>query len=301
MSRKLKALAALNILGWIVAVPLLLFAVVDPFIDFPTLPTRLGESSGGTVQLDSPSRSTSPSRAAERDNSDALRAARDALTLVTSGSAAPIAVAPSLGGAPGSADDRAGTVGQLRARVVTPQSNGTPPAAKPPAAPGSPPATTPPATPPATTPPTPTVPTPPAEAVPSRTPPAPESPQEPESPAGGPDGEDTPPPPESPAPVPETPGTPETPAPPTEDPPPPEIPAPPGDEETPGPEGPETPAPPPEEPAPPMPETPAPVAPAAPEDPPEDPDDKPQIPAAVKPPHEDMPHTEDLGSGPVGS
>ena len=34
MSSRVKALAVLNVLGWLVAVPIMLIAVVDPFVDF---------------------------------------------------------------------------------------------------------------------------------------------------------------------------------------------------------------------------------------------------------------------------
>ena len=39
MSSRVKVLAVLNVLGWLVAVPLLLIAVVDPFVDFGDWPT----------------------------------------------------------------------------------------------------------------------------------------------------------------------------------------------------------------------------------------------------------------------
>ena len=47
-------LAALNVLGWLVAVPLLLVAVVDPFVDFGDWPNRLIGDRRGDVQLRTP-------------------------------------------------------------------------------------------------------------------------------------------------------------------------------------------------------------------------------------------------------
>ena len=41
MSRRVKALAVLNVIGWLVAVPLLLLAVVHPFVDLGKWPNRL--------------------------------------------------------------------------------------------------------------------------------------------------------------------------------------------------------------------------------------------------------------------
>ena len=38
MSSRVKALAVLNVLGWLIAVPMLLVAVVDPFVDFGDWP-----------------------------------------------------------------------------------------------------------------------------------------------------------------------------------------------------------------------------------------------------------------------
>ena len=47
-------LAALNVLGWLVAVPLLLVALVDPFVDFGDWPDRLIGDRQGDVQLRTP-------------------------------------------------------------------------------------------------------------------------------------------------------------------------------------------------------------------------------------------------------
>ena len=54
MSRRVKALAALNVLGWLIAVPILLAAVVDPFVDFGSWPDRLIGGRQGDVQLGTP-------------------------------------------------------------------------------------------------------------------------------------------------------------------------------------------------------------------------------------------------------
>ena len=47
-------LAALNVLGWLVAVPLLLVALVDPFVEFGDWPDRLIGDRRGDVQLRTP-------------------------------------------------------------------------------------------------------------------------------------------------------------------------------------------------------------------------------------------------------
>ena len=283
MSRKLTALAALNILGWVVAVPLLLFAVVDPFVEFPGLPGRVGPSSAGTVHLDEPALGPSrPGRGTPRRD-DPLRAAREALARFAPGSAGTVALVPG-SGAGGGVSPRDRLVADLRSRAGRTRPLGTPPAsrglASPPAPAVAPPASGTPGRVPAVAP----APAPVTEdaARPVRTsePPAPETAQAHDSPPGKPEGQDSAPPPaEAPEPGAEPPVPP---APPAGEPPAPETPPPPASE----PPAPETPAPPAGEPAPPpdAPETPAP-----PEDPPEDPGDKNPIPPAVKPPHEDVP------------
>ena len=52
MSMKLKALAALNVFGWVIAVPVLLFALVSPFVDFDGWPRTIAGGLGdGTITL----------------------------------------------------------------------------------------------------------------------------------------------------------------------------------------------------------------------------------------------------------
>ena len=86
MSRRVKVLAALNVLGWLVAVPLLLVALVDPFVDFSDWPDRVIDDRRGDVQLRTPAaepgsqvkRESARSRA-RRAEDDPLEAAREAL------------------------------------------------------------------------------------------------------------------------------------------------------------------------------------------------------------------------------
>ena len=80
-------LAAVNVLGWLVAVPLLLVAVVNPFVDFGDWPNRLIGDRNGDVQLRTPARpdrpaqtpSTSVKSAESTSEDNPLRAAREAL------------------------------------------------------------------------------------------------------------------------------------------------------------------------------------------------------------------------------
>ena len=80
-------LAALNVLGWLVAVPLLLVAVVDPFVDFGDWPNRLIGDRRGDVQLRTPEApaqrvgkpKTSVKSELESSNDSPLLAAREAL------------------------------------------------------------------------------------------------------------------------------------------------------------------------------------------------------------------------------
>src|SRR5215213_5778554 len=87
MSRRVKVLAALNVLGWLVAVPLLLGAVVDPFVDFGDWPNRLIGDRRGDVQLGTPEApvqhagkpKTSVKSEVQSSSENPLQAARDAL------------------------------------------------------------------------------------------------------------------------------------------------------------------------------------------------------------------------------
>ena len=80
-------LAALNVLGWLVAVPLLLVAVVDPFVDFGDWPNRLIGDRRGDVQLRTPEApaqrvgkpKTSVKSELESSTDSPLLAAREAL------------------------------------------------------------------------------------------------------------------------------------------------------------------------------------------------------------------------------
>src|SRR5262245_7774592 len=63
MSRKLKALGALNLVGWTVAIPLLMVAMVGPLIAFHGWPNGLpGLHGGGKVQLTEPGALSVPAR-----------------------------------------------------------------------------------------------------------------------------------------------------------------------------------------------------------------------------------------------
>ena len=102
----MKALAAINAIGWLVAVPVLLVALVDPFVDFGDWPDRLIGDRGGAVQLRTPeAERREPLRrcAAERRSSedDPLQAAREAVETFNPApaGAAPLAAAPG-GGVP---------------------------------------------------------------------------------------------------------------------------------------------------------------------------------------------------------
>src|SRR3954447_14656052 len=87
MSRRVKVLAALNVLGWLVAVPLLLVAVVDPFVDFGDWPNRLIGDRRGDVQLrttEAPVQhaakpKTTVKSESESSDDNPLRAVREAL------------------------------------------------------------------------------------------------------------------------------------------------------------------------------------------------------------------------------
>ena len=63
MSRKLKALGALNLIGWTVAIPLLMLAMVGPLIAFHGWPSGLpGFHSDGEVRLGEPGERSGPAR-----------------------------------------------------------------------------------------------------------------------------------------------------------------------------------------------------------------------------------------------
>src|SRR6187455_225175 len=65
VSRKLKAFGALNLVGWIVAIPLLMVALVGPLVAFHGSPDHLPNVFGaGTVQLGVPGDRTAPARSA---------------------------------------------------------------------------------------------------------------------------------------------------------------------------------------------------------------------------------------------
>ena len=84
-------LAALNVLGWLVAVPLLLVALVDPFVDYGDWPDRLIGDRRGDVQLRTPDAKprqdvkpeTAKSNSSAAAEDDPLQAARDALAQST--------------------------------------------------------------------------------------------------------------------------------------------------------------------------------------------------------------------------
>src|SRR4051812_14630445 len=63
MSRKLKALGALNLIGWTVAIPLLMVALVSPLIAFHGWPSGLpGFHGDDRVQLSEPGERSAPAR-----------------------------------------------------------------------------------------------------------------------------------------------------------------------------------------------------------------------------------------------
>ena len=105
MSRRVKVLAALNVLGWLVAVPLLLVALVDPFVDFSDWPDRVIDDRRGDVQLRTPAaepgsqvkRESARSRA-RRAEDDPLEAAREALAQFAPAVGAGGAAGPGAGG-----------------------------------------------------------------------------------------------------------------------------------------------------------------------------------------------------------
>src|SRR5215211_99764 len=67
MSRKLKALGALNLIGWTVAIPLLMVALVGPLIAFHGWPSGLpGFHGDDQVQLGEPGELSAPARPAGR-------------------------------------------------------------------------------------------------------------------------------------------------------------------------------------------------------------------------------------------
>ena len=111
MSRRVKVLAALNVLGWLVAVPLLLVALVDPFVDFSDWPDRVINDRRGDVQLRTPAaepgsqvkRESARSRA-RRAEDDPLEAAREALAQFAPAVGAGGAAGPGAGGGRPAAD-----------------------------------------------------------------------------------------------------------------------------------------------------------------------------------------------------
>src|SRR4051812_24321043 len=125
MSRRMKVLAALNVLGWVVAVPLLLVAVVDPFVDFGDWPDRLIGDRRGDVQLRTPE---APAQRAEKpktqvksestsSDDNPLRAAREALERFRP---------PATSGAVPLAGGGVGTGGGLRGQNSPPRSGSSP-------------------------------------------------------------------------------------------------------------------------------------------------------------------------------
>jgi len=105
MSRRLKVLAILTIVGWVIAVPFLLFAVLDPFVKFSDWPSAPGARDGDTVQLREPTPSASARASSDRGRTankgagpgpDPVAAARDALALLAP--RGPVAAAVSFGG-----------------------------------------------------------------------------------------------------------------------------------------------------------------------------------------------------------
>src|SRR6266536_2998977 len=67
MSRKLKALGALNLIGWVVAIPALMVALAGPIVAFHGWPGHLPHFFGSdTVHLGEPGESASPAHSAGR-------------------------------------------------------------------------------------------------------------------------------------------------------------------------------------------------------------------------------------------
>jgi len=286
----MKALAVLNVLGWLVAVPLLLVALVDPFVDFGGWPERLIGGRQGDVQLhpatSAPREGARTPAARTRPADDPLRAAREALRRFRPATGiAPAsggALVPASPGASGGGGDTRGRGGSLRGVAGPGRTNGpalrpigqteTPTAGGVQPAPAGPVVLAPGAgadsagTPPPVAPEVPQAPIRPARVT---EPPPPETPVE-AAPPGDPDG---PGPGPTPTPTPEP--TPEPAATPTVTPQPSATPAP-EPTATPDPPAPEVPVPP-EDP------------PGEPEDPPDPPQDHANIPPAVKPPQDQMP------------
>jgi len=276
MSRRLKALAALNVVGWIVAVPLLLVAFVDPFVDFGDWSDRVIGGREGQVQLrpggsDGDAAARRPERRAQEDP---VRAAREAL--------ARFRPAPAVSGGAGALPVAAGGTGvtALLSRAGRGREGGRPPASgglPAPAAPIPAPGQAEPA--PALGPPVTAIADLPVEAtrpVRATAPPAPENPVEPTAPPGDPNG---PGPGPTPTPTPEA--TPSA----TPDPSPSATPEPtPAATPEPTPAGTATPEPTPV----PTPEPPAPETPVPPQDPPGQPEGG-QATPAIKPPQDELP------------
>src|SRR4051794_9541473 len=126
MSARMKALAVLNVLGWVIVVPLLLLVVVDPFVDFGDWPDRLIGGRDGEVRLHAPAhrattgakaRPRTPAAPAARPSADdPLRAAREAIARFRPATRAPVAsgglvVAGSLGTGSASGGSASGSGG----------------------------------------------------------------------------------------------------------------------------------------------------------------------------------------------
>ena len=128
-------LAALNVLGWLVAVPLLLVALVDPFVDFGDWPDRLIGDRNGDVQLRTPvaadkraaakERSAVQSEAARSAAEDPLQAAREAIAQFNRPPASGGASAPVGGGGGGGGGSFDGS-GDGSPVTRTPIGNSTP-------------------------------------------------------------------------------------------------------------------------------------------------------------------------------
>src|SRR5215210_7609113 len=105
MTPRMKGLAVLNVLAWLVAVPLLLVVLVDPFVDFGDWPDRVISGRGADVQLRGPEPGGAGSEGPAREQTrtparpprgadDPLRAAREAIARfrpATTGSAGALA------------------------------------------------------------------------------------------------------------------------------------------------------------------------------------------------------------------
>src|SRR4051794_11020664 len=149
MSRRMKVLAALNVLGWVVAVPLLLMAVVDPFVDFGDMPNRLIGDRRGDVRLRTPEApvqhagkpKTSVKSGLQSSDESPLLAAREALRQfqanagTVTGGAAGGAATGGAGGAGGSGGGRGGGGREVDTRTphgARPPNRPTPSRARPP-------------------------------------------------------------------------------------------------------------------------------------------------------------------------